>query len=520
MATTACSICQRATPPDTLAQAHSYAFWRRADGACPACLQQSLLRTLLESGEAALHESIQRVWPLDAEAAFGALPTLLRLHADPRFAGRGVTIALLDSGFYPHADLVRPMNRIRAWADATVEHVPYLLFSREHEPRWPGWNASAESQWHGTMTSVVAAGNGFLSHGLYRGLASEAQLVLIQVRDAEGHISSESIARALAWLKKVGPALGVRVVSMSVSGDPVEHLGGNPVDAAAEALIDSGVSLVAAAGNSGERQLIPPATSPRVLTIGGIDDHSSFSHEEIRLWHSNYGQSAEGLPKPELVAPSLWVAAPVLPGTSVGREAAELFARRARGDSSGGSRISEMRLITPHYQHAEGTSFAAPIVASAVACMLEANSSLTPVLVRDVLRATAHPVPGASVERQGAGALDAGRAVAGAMAERHTGAAGFRSPEITPGGMRFALHDHDARSVSVLGSWDAWQSPGLAAARTEDGVWQTASMKLAPGNYTYKFLLDGTRWLDDPANPAKAHDGLGGLNSVFRVARR
>ena len=40
------------------------------------------------------------------------LSTPLRLDADERFTGRGVTIAFLDSGFYPHVDLTTPKNRI------------------------------------------------------------------------------------------------------------------------------------------------------------------------------------------------------------------------------------------------------------------------------------------------------------------------------------------------------------------------------------------------------------------------
>lgn len=102
-----CPSCYRPTPTSFLPEAHDYAFWHRPDGACPTCVQQALLETLLSRGDAALHEQIQSVWPLDAEAAFGALPTPLRLHADPRFTGRGVTLAVLDSGFYPHPDLTR-----------------------------------------------------------------------------------------------------------------------------------------------------------------------------------------------------------------------------------------------------------------------------------------------------------------------------------------------------------------------------------------------------------------------------
>src|SRR5439155_1134424 len=103
-------------------------FWGREDGAWPVCVQQNMLRTLLTKGDAALHETIQTVWPLDAEAAFGVLPTRLRVHADPRFSGKGVTIALVDAGFYPHPDLVQPRNRIRAWADATHDPVSAFRF--------------------------------------------------------------------------------------------------------------------------------------------------------------------------------------------------------------------------------------------------------------------------------------------------------------------------------------------------------------------------------------------------------
>jgi len=56
-----------------------------------------------------------------------------------------------------------------------------------------------------------------------------------------------------------------------------------------------------------------------------------------------------------------------------------------------------------------------------------------------------------------------------------------------------------------------------AAAGAETGLWETAPRKLPPGEYAYKFLIDGWRWLDDPGNPRKIHDGNGGLNSVLVV---
>lgn len=514
-----CPICRKPSTRELLAEARWYPFWERPDGACPGCVQQYLLETLLSHGDEALHRSVQSVWPLDAEGAFGALPTPLRLHADHRFQGRGVTIAFLDSGFYPHPDLICPRNRIRAWVQAGGDALEVRRFAPGDTPTWPGWDAAAPHQWHGMMTSTVAAGNGFLSHGLYAGLASEADVVLIQVRNDQGRITNETITPALRWLGDNAQALGVRVVSMSVSGDPVEPLLGNPVDEAVEALVRAGVSVVAAAGNDGVRRLIPPATAPLAFTVGGIDDHNTFSHDEVALWHGNYGAASNEVPKPELVAPSIWVAAPVLPGSEVAREALELFAKRGKGEDEITRRIAELKLITPHYQHVDGTSFAAPIVASTIACMLEANSLLTPLLVRDFLMQTAQPVPGAPADRQGAGTVDPGRAVARSLAERHGETAEFGiTPRITKEGVVFRLHDHGAQSVQVFGSWSGWNGDALAATRAEAGLWLTPPLALALGEYAYKFLLDGSRWLDDPANPRKAHDGRGGLNSTFVIA--
>ena len=52
------------------------------------------------------------------------------MRADPRYTAKGVTVAVLDSGFYPHPDLTEPVNRIRAWVNAGVEPI---------EASWDGW---------------------------------------------------------------------------------------------------------------------------------------------------------------------------------------------------------------------------------------------------------------------------------------------------------------------------------------------------------------------------------------------
>jgi serine protease AprX len=493
--------------------------WRHVKGLCPACVQQALLHVFNDLGDAALRECLQSVWPLDAEAAFGAIPTPLRMHADPRFTGAGVTVAFVDSGFYPHPDLTRPENRIRAWVDAGREPVVVHRFGHAEEPRWPGWDAGHPWQWHGLMTSVSAAGNGLRSDRLYRGLASGADVVLVQARDAAAkRVTSASIARALRWLLKHGPGLGVRVVNLSVAGDPGEPLAGHPVDTAVEALVNANVAVVAAAGNEGKRHLVPPATAPLALTVGGIDDQNSFAPEEVRLWNSNYGQAETGSAKPELVAPSIWIAAPVLPGSGVAREAEELWPRRGQGDEEVERRIAELKLVTPHYQHVDGTSFAAPIVSSVLACMLEANPKLSALRLRELALAATLTVPGAEKERQGGGVIVADWAVKLALADRDpAGRPPVRSPLVTTDAVLFRLLEPSAADVRVLGSWDSWSEPGVLAAQVEPAIWQARLPRPPSGAYQYRWVLERGDWRSDPTNPHREDDPEGRPNSVLYV---
>jgi len=526
-----CPLCTRPELVETLAEAwwlepevvqylsQQNPDWRLADGACPTCLQEALLHVHLSQGDEILHQQVQHLWPLDARAAFGAIPTPLRLHADPRYTGRGITIAFVDEGFYPHADLVQSSNRILAWVDATADPVNELYFDRQVIPTWPEWDTRSNRQWHGTMTSAVAAGNGKMSHGLYRGLASDTDLIFIQVQNDTQRINDLAIVRALSWIADKAVELSIRVVNLSIGADETNLFEDHPVNRAVRRLVTQGVIVIAAAGNDGVRKLSPPASAPEAITVGGLDDHSLFSHQALTLWHSNYGVTHENTVKPELVAPSIWVVAPVLPGSQVEKDALSLFEQRHRGANASEveERIKQLKLITPHYQHVDGTSFAAPIVAGVVACMIEANPTLTPTAVRQLLQASAEQIPGVGIERQGAGVVSAGRAVAMALEHQHEHWLKVpRLPYITEAAITFVLHDHNASRVQVAGSWDNWSRP-VDFAEMDKGVWQAILKRPESGRYEYKFVLNGDRWLDDPTNPRKVWDGYIGFNSLIFV---
>jgi serine protease AprX len=363
------------------------------------------------------------------------LSTPLRLDADDRFTGKGVTIAFLDSGFYPHVDLTSPRNRIIAYrslleTDGSLES----LFRPD------------VASWHGMMTSVVAAGNGHLSNGFYRGLAPEADVVLVKLART-GRITDDNIREGLEWVLGNREKYRIRVVNISAGGDEEKSYLDDPLSQAVEACSRAGITVVCAVGNAGHlphHPVVPPASAPSAISVGGLDDQNSLNRAKRGMYRSSYGPTLDGLQKPEVIAPSIWVPAPILPNTPTAQQAA-LLARLDKAadedlhtiirDNPGIDgeldaaidrpvhsirqiitlKIRRENVITRSYKYVDGTSFSAPIVSSLVAQMIEANPNLTPSQIKRILILTAERLPHDEVDRQGWGVINPRAAVA--MAE-------------------------------------------------------------------------------------------------------
>jgi serine protease AprX len=405
-------------------------WWRVEDGLCPECGRRF--------AEAVRHA--REHYPAFTHAGVPILPTPVRLFASEEFTGRGVTIAFLDAGFFAHPDLVEPGDRIRAYVDVN-----------DPRARKADLREGDESSWHGMMTSVVACGNGRLSNGLYRSLASQADLVLVKVGTAR-RIKHDDIRRGLEWVIRNRKRYGIRVVNVSCGGDYEASYLHDALSQAADRATRDGLLVCAAAGNLGlhpRHPVIPPASAPSVLTVGGVDDKNRLAFAGYEMYHSSYGPTIDGLQKPEVIAPGIWVAAPILPGTPTAAQAEMLAALAAARDPDLRALIAERpgvdpaldaargldppllrqlvlaklrdnNVISGAYKHVDGTSFAAPIVASLAAQMIEANPGLTPQDAKGILIRTARRLPGVDPDRQGWGVVDAGRAVEEALRTRPT----------------------------------------------------------------------------------------------------
>lgn len=362
------------------------------------------------------------------------LSTPLRLDADERFTGRGVGIAFLDSGFYPHVDLKGRVVAYRSLLDS--EGDTRSLFRPD------------VASWHGMMTSVVAAGDGSLSNGFYRGIAPAADVALVKLAKT-GRISEQNIQDGLMWVLENHERLNIRIVNISAGGDYEQSYLTDPLSRVVEDCSAVGITVVCAIGNAGhlpDHPVFPPASAPSCIAVGGLDDNNSINRAKRGMYRSSYGPTVDGLQKPEVIASSIWIPAPILPGTPTAQQAgllekldkspdddlheiirdnagidAELDAALDRPVHSIRQiitlKIHRENVITKHYKYVDGTSFAAPIVSSVVAQMLEANPQLTPSEIKSILITTAERLPGYEVDRQGWGVIDPRHAVEHALAE-------------------------------------------------------------------------------------------------------
>lgn len=433
--TTSCPVCDRfiqgdlfpiATLPESL---QSIILPNAADSdaneVCGRCLELFNRAQRQLDSQAAIFEQYHFV-----------LPTPLRMDADDRFSGRGVTIAFLDSGFYAHPDLTTPVNRILAY---------HSIFAADGD--LTSLETNDVASWHGMMTSVVATGNGGLADGFYRGIASEANVVLVKI-GRTGRISEDQIQKGLEWVLEHADEHKIRLVNISAGGDFEQSYLTNPLSQSVEQCTRAGITVVCAVGNAGHvpgHPVLPPASAPSCIAVGGLDDQNSLDRARRGMYRSSYGPTIDGLQKPEVIAPGIWVAAPILPRTPTAEEA-ETYSKLNAADDQGLRELIEKHLgidkdldeakslpipllrqlitikmregnvINQDYKYVDGTSFAAPIVSSIAACMLEANPHLSPAQIKRILIDTAERVPDIEVERQGWGVVSARRAVERALA--------------------------------------------------------------------------------------------------------
>ncbi|GAA1725288.1 S8 family serine peptidase [Isoptericola hypogeus] len=266
------------------------------------------------------------------------------------FDGTGTTVAVLDTGYdLAHPDLAGRVTASRTFVGGAVQ----------------------DANGHGTHTASTVAGTGAASDGRFAGVAPGADLLVGKVLGDDGSGPTSGILDGMEWAVEQG----ADVVSMSLGDASATSCTGPDVEMI-EALSDEALFVVAA-GNEGLRgQVSTPGCTPSALTVGAVD-----RQDETASFSSRGPVVGGPAAKPDIAS-----------------QGVDVVAARTGG--------------APDFPYAtmSGTSMATPHVAGAAALVVQAHPEWTPRQVKAALTSAAADTDAAVLD-QGAGPLDAGRAV-------------------------------------------------------------------------------------------------------------
>ncbi len=314
---------------------------------------------------------------------------------DKGYTGKGIGIAILDTGISPINDFLYPKNRIVAFKDfISNKTYPY------------------DDNGHGTHVAGIAGGNGISSNGKYKGIAPSCNLIGIKVLDKDGKGNASSVLAGLQWIinnkekynikigkyKGIAPScnlIGIKVLDKDGKGNASSVLAGlqwiinnkekynikianlsigtdnkssnDPLVKAVEKIWDSGIIVTIAAGNDGPKKysISSPAISKKVITIGASDDNIT-----ANVWGNNLinfsgrGPTLDCVIKPDVLAPGVNIISCLSNNVS----------------------IKNNEIVDKNYLSLSGTSMSTPIVSGAIALLLEKHKNLKPNDVKLMLK--------------------------------------------------------------------------------------------------------------------------------------
>jgi serine protease AprX len=298
--------------------------------------------------------------------------------------GKGVGVAVVDTGIAGTLpDFRTSQSNSTSRVVATVATNPYAT-------------GDNDSYGHGTHVAGIIAGNGNNRpssdslKGDYVGVAPDANLISVKVADEKGDATLLDVIYGLQFAVDNKDAYNIRVINLSLESTQAQSYKTDPLDAAAEAAWFSGIVVVAAAGNRGtadDAVDYAPGNDPYVISVGGVDDQGTKNtlDDAIASWSSR-GTTQDGFAKPDVLAPGAHIVSNLAPKSAF-------------------TSMCPSCIVDKEYIRAGGTSMAAPVVAGAVADMLQTRPGLTPNQVKAAVLANGRNVLASSLDEVSASGL-------------------------------------------------------------------------------------------------------------------
>ena len=408
-------------------------------------------------------------WRADKERDRGSFADVLR-RADvdwvqrrrdaggDELTGKGVTVALIDSGVVP-VDGLDDEGKVVNGPDLSFE-------SQSDDTRY------LDTFGHGTHMAGIIAGNA----GDFRGVAPDARLLSVKVASADGATDVSQVIAALDWVvqHRNDEGMDVRVVNLSFGTESTQSYVLDPLAHAAEVAWRKGIVVVASAGNNGNatESLTDPAFDPYVLAVGASDDLGTETVEDdVVTEFSNRGSVERA---PDLVAPGRSIQSLRNPGSYI-------------DETYPTGRVATTDGAEPRFFRGSGTSQSAAFMSGVVALLLQQRPDLTPDQVKALLTSSADRVRDTDRRLQGAGVVDARSAVrtptpsASSVAQRFPVSTGLGSLEAARGGSHVADPETGVELVGeqdIFGQpWDgrSWSQAAWEGRSWSGGTWNGSS---------------------------------------------
>lgn len=294
-----------------------------------------------------------------------------RLH----LTGKGVGIAILDTGIGLHPDLTLTDSRLYAFID-TVNHRRDFY----------------DDNGHGTHISGIIAGNGTASRGRYEGIAPESHLVMIKVLNQRGEGNTENVLTGIQWLLENHQKYNIRIVNISVGSSRGKHFGENsPLVQGVNRLWSAGLVVLTAAGNHGPEpySIGAPGNSRKIITVGASDVMQNGNGND----YSGRGPTENCIKKPDIVAPG----SNIVSCQPLSRTSPLLYGKALKNLP-----------VDKAYHSRSGTSMSTPVVSGCIALLLQQRPYMTNRDVKIHLKKTAYDL-GYDHSRQGWGLIQLDR---------------------------------------------------------------------------------------------------------------
>lgn len=366
--------------------------------------------------ELMLDENIAYISPDVQTAATGHLQNttgtfqIRNLVSGTVYDGKGVGVAVLDSGI----DVSHQLTK-------TFSGHPGVLYSKD----FTGQGTTSDSFGHGSHVVTMVAGDatsGPNSDGRYDGVAPGVNIINLRVLNSNGVGLASSVIAAIDWAITNKTTYNIRVLTMSLGTVAKDSYLNDPMCQAARRAFNAGIVVVASAGNKGKNSsgqkiyggISSPGIEPSVITVGATNTYGTDirSDDTIATYSSrgptrgwtlvNGVKKFDNLTKPDLVAPGNRLIGAQSPNGSAPPTLVANYPTLA---------VSNSGAAKDRVMYLSGTSMAAPQVAGAAAILLQANSKLTPGLVKAILMYSAQPLQGFDTWEQGAGQLNVDGAV-------------------------------------------------------------------------------------------------------------